>query len=176
MVNPFSNLTDEKLMELYLSGDFQAFEEIYRRYQGNVYAFLKKRMHNSDNINDVFQNIFIKFHKSKASYKSEFLLIKWLYTICRSEFLDHLKKIKKTLVEISDNDLVYEEKETDIIDINSEKLLSDTEKKALNLRYYSDQDFSEISKALNTTETNIRKIISRGLKKLKTKYGGGIHE
>ena len=57
-------------------------------------------------------------------------------------------------------------------DLESEKQLSENEKSALKERYYSDKDFSEIAQILKTSESNTRKIISRGLKKLRVKYKG----
>ena len=61
-------------------------------------------------------------------------------------------------------------------DLESEKQLSEKEKSALKGRYYSDKDFSEIAQILKTSESNTRKIISRGLKKLRTKYKGENNE
>lgn len=34
-----TNETDESLMARYQNGDEQAFEELYRRYSGRVYAY-----------------------------------------------------------------------------------------------------------------------------------------
>ena len=62
MVNPFSNLDDYKLMELYMSGENMAFEMIYARHKDRVYSYLSKRLTNKDSIDDIFQCIFIKFH------------------------------------------------------------------------------------------------------------------
>ena len=161
-------------MELYRNGEHMAFEIIYARHKDRVYSYLGKRLHDSLLIEDVFQNIFIKFHKSRNLYNSEHSLVKWIYTISRSELLDAIKKNKIVNVELKD-ELLYCEPDNDksSIDIDSEKILTEKEKEALKLRYYSDQDFKAISEELNTSQSNVRKIISRGIKKLKSKYLGG---
>lgn len=173
MDNPFSNLTDEDLMELYQNGDALAFETIYYRHKDKIYTYLQKRLTNKEQIDDLFQSILVKFHKSRHLYEKKYLLLKWLYTICRSELLDFAKKRKVQLVELNDKHIgISTEEEDRQIDIDCESTLSEKEKNAIKLRYYSDQDFNEISKVLNTSESNTRKIISRGLKKLRLKYMG----
>ena len=164
-------------MELYVQGEFKAFEVIYQRHKDKIYSYLTKRLNDKNSIEDVFQNIFIKFHKSKNNYDSNHPLMKWIYTISRSELLDHIKKKKVTEVEYKDFDVqISKEEEVEKLDLSSESQLSQNEKKAINLKFYSDQDYEEISKSLQTSQANVRKIISRGLKKLRLKYNGGPNE
>ena len=174
MENPFSHLEDTKLMELYKNGENMAFEVIYLRHKDRVYSYLDKRLSDKNVIEDIFQNIFVKFHNSRHLYSSEHPLLKWIYTICRSELLDSVKKSRKIkLVSINEDQLLCETKEIDDkIDLDSVKSLSEKEKLAIKLRYYSEEDFTDISKALKTSEANSRKLVSRGIKKLKAKLIG----
>jgi|TARA_Y100001936_G_scaffold248839_1_gene297658 RNA polymerase sigma-70 factor (ECF subfamily) len=174
MENPFSHLEDTKLMELYKNGENMAFEVIYLRHKDRVYSYLDKRLSDKNVIEDIFQNIFVKFHNSRHLYSSEHPLLKWIYTICRSELLDSVKKSRKIkLVSINEDQLICETKEIDDkIDLDSVKSLSEKEKLAIKLRYYSEEDFTDISKALKTSEANSRKLVSRGIKKLKAKLIG----
>ena len=173
MGNPFSHLEDEKLMELYKNGENMAFEVIYLRHKDRVYSYLDKRVTDKNILEDIFQSIFVKFHNSRHLYSSKHPLLKWIYTICRSELLDSIKKNKAKFVQLSEDQLAVESTElNDKIDLDSIKTLSEKEKQALQLRYYSDEDFIEISKALKTSEANSRKLVSRGIKKLKAKLLG----
>jgi RNA polymerase sigma-70 factor (ECF subfamily) len=173
MGNPFSHLEDEKLMELYKNGENMAFEVIYLRHKDRVYSYLDKRLSDKNIIEDIFQSIFVKFHNSRHIYSSKHPLLKWIYTICRSELLDWVKKNKTKFVQLSEDQLSIEPTElNDKIDLDSIKTLSEKEKQALKLRYYSEEDFIEISKALKTSEANSRKLVSRGIKKLKAKLLG----
>ena len=173
MGNPFSHLEDEKLMELYKNGENMAFEVIYLRHKDRVYSYLDKRLSDKNVIEDIFQSIFVKFHNSRHLYSSKYPLLKWIYTICRSELLDSIKRNKAKFIQLSEDQLSVEPTElNDKIDLDSIKTLSEKEKQALKLRYYSEEDFIEISKALKTSEANSRKLVSRGIKKLKAKLLG----
>lgn len=164
-------------MELYVQGNYEAFEVIYGRHKDKVYAYLTRRMKDKSLIEDVFQNVFIKFHKTRQNYDSKFTLMKWIYTLTRSEMLDHLKKKKVSEVEFAELDLPVEPKEENArLDLSKESALNETEKKAIGLKFYSDQDYDEISKTLNTSKANARKVVSRGLNKLRLKYSRGSYE
>jgi RNA polymerase sigma-70 factor, ECF subfamily len=172
-LSKLGHLADEELMKLYQNGEYQAFDVIYKRHHNRVYTYLKKRLYDQDMVHELFQNIMLKFHKSRVNYRPEFALEKWIYTLCRSVFLDYLKKRKVHYQELQEEDycLSDEKVENHNIDLESVKSLTQNEKKVISLRYYSDQDFEEISKALNLSESNVRKLISRGIKKLKKKFG-----
>ncbi len=45
--------------------------------------------------------------------------------------------------------------------------LSEREKQVIELRYTEDKDFDEIARALHLSPANVRKLISRGLQKLR---------
>ena len=158
-------------MILYQNGNFSAFEVIYSRYRVNVFSYLKKRLQNKETLEDVFQRIFLKFHKSKDLYNKEYPLLNWLYVICRSELIDTLRKEKMVLIELKEENLeVFSETEKSFIDLDCEDKLTSKEKKALEFRYYLEKEYSEISKLLSISESNSRKIVSRALKKLRLKY------
>lgn len=177
MSNPYSHLKDEELMKLYQKGENMAFEEIYNRNKGRIYSYLNKRLLEDSSIDEVFQNILLKFHKSRMNYDSQYPLGKWIFTISRSELLDFKKKKKFFYENLKDEHLAYEESDTDKkINLNEVKNLSKNEKHAISLRYYSDKDFHEISKLLELSESNIRKLLSRGLKKMRSKYIGGQND
>lgn len=177
MANPFSNLEDKELMNLYQNGEALAFEVIYARYKNTVYSYLRKRMTEDYLIEETFQNIFIKFHKSRSLYNEKYPLLNWIFTISRSELLDCFKKHKIKYEELK-SDIPVEDQNTseEILNLENEKILTQKERDALKLRYFSEKDFLEISILLNTSETNSRKIISRAINKLRQKYQRINHE
>ena len=174
MGNPFSHLDDKKLMELYRKDEALAFEVLYERHQAKVYTYLHKRLPHSDSVNDVFQNVFTKFHKARHKFDPKYEVLQWIYTITKNELLDYLKKKKINTIQIQEELLSTETQEHEQIDISLENAaLSTKEKEAIRLRYFSQKDFDEISHLLETNNTNVRKIISRGIAKLRKKYQQG---
>ena len=176
--NPFVNVSDEKLMILYQQGEKQAFEVLYRRYDRKVFSYLSRRIGNSGHVDDQFQMVFLKFHRSRMLYKPEHLLAKWLFVICKSVLTDYYRKQgreSKLLHDLELDELSGEDRESspkDIEDYINDSSLKPHEKKALQLRYQQDHEFHAIAKTLGIEEASSRKVISRALKKLKAIYGG----
>lgn len=177
MSNPYINLSDENLMILYQQGEHQAFEVIYSRYKSKIYSFLSKRVAEESSIDDVFQSIFMKLHKTRQHYNSDHLAAKWIYIICRSELNDFYRKSKRKNrleqeFEITNSVLEpHDRRPIDIEEFVIDKELNTKEREALKLRYKEDLEFQEIGRRLNVTESSSRKIISRAIGKLKSIYG-----
>lgn len=164
------SLSDEKLMVLYQNGDETAFSEIYARHSKKVYAFLRKRLHQEELVNDTYQDVFVKIHRSKHLYNSSLPVLPWLFTITRSVMIDNLRKIKKDMTE--DNfDLNSLSIEPTLNFAGDAQLLSnrlpENQKLAVHMRFVDENTFEEIAERLKTTPTNVRQIISRGMKRLK---------
>lgn len=159
-MNPYTGLSDEKLMQEYQKGNNMAFEVLFNRHQSRVYPFLFKRVQNTNSRDEIFQNIFFKFHKVRHNYSSDYAFIKWLFTISKSEVADYFKYKKSVFIQFNEEAISTISEFTPEIDIELDSLnnLSSNEKKALKLRYYSENDFQEISKALGTSKANARKI------------------
>jgi DNA-directed RNA polymerase specialized sigma24 family protein len=96
----------------------------------------------------------------RHNYSSDYAFIKWLFTISKSEVADYFKYKKSVFIQFNEEAISTISEFTPEIDIELDSLnnLSSNEKKALKLRYYSENDFQEISKALGTSKANARKI------------------
>jgi RNA polymerase sigma-70 factor (ECF subfamily) len=175
--NPFSNLSDKDLMLKYQDGEHMAFEVLYLRHQGKIYSYLAKRLHDKTYCEDIFQRVLMKIHKSRKIYNPKFEVLPWIYTITKSELLDFLKKKKINYTQFEET-IHNTDKEIPNIDfdIDEESDLSSKEREVIKLRYYGENDFKEISNHLQTSESNVRKIVSRAIKKLNRKYKGVDHE
>ncbi|MBT3983876.1 MAG: sigma-70 family RNA polymerase sigma factor [Bacteriovoracaceae bacterium] len=172
-MNPYNGLEDDKLMVLYQKGSSQAFEILHERHKSRVITYLSKRIADKNAQNEIFQNIFLKLHRKRDLYNPDFLFAKWLYTICRSELVDYFRLKKMETVQWDEHLHASEQVPTkELIELEDFKTLTSDEKKAISLRYYSDQDFSEISETLGTSAANSRKIVSRGIAKLRAALAG----
>ena len=163
--------SNEDLMLRYQRGDYDAFEQLYGRCRGHVTAWLRRRLQDAGMREDVFQNIFIKFHKTRARYDSSYPVLAWLYVICRCELLDYLKKPNLRCVALRDEHGLHELQHTEAhFDLDAEKRLTAAEKTVLKLKYFSEQDYRDIAARLGRSEASVRKLSSRGLQKLRLKY------
>ncbi len=166
-------------MRAYQSGDSLAFQVIYSRHSGRVYAFLKRRLEKREEIDEVFQQVFTKFHLSRSQYDPTHALAQWLYVLTKSVLLDHWRKESKKLDRPFENELALEE--TVAEDVQAEpamgrerlqevfKTLALDQRQAVELRMFDELSYEEIAKKLGKTPLNVRQMISRALKKMKSK-------
>ncbi len=164
--------TDEKLMVLYQDGDLGAFEELYNRYTSKVYAYLRKRLQRNDAVEDLFQKVFLKVHENRDKYNPELLFAPWLFVITRNILIDWYRRKKDVAVENIEFLLDGQEREVDAgdqdLDIKAMiQKLPENYRQMVELRYLEELDFEDIAKKLNIKESNVRKIVSRGVIKLR---------
>ncbi len=164
-------LTDEELMVMYQNGAENAFQELYARHSSKIYGFLKSKIYQTEKIADIYQEIFIKIHRSKHLYNKSFPVLPWIFAITKSVMIDEIRKDKKSKLTVDfDIEQIPAAQNTESFISESEEFiqtLPEQQKAALQLRFVDDKTFEEIAESLKTTPTNVRQIISRGIKRLK---------
>lgn len=165
------NLTDEELMVMYQNGAENAFQILYIRHSSKVFGFLKSRIRQTEKMTDIYQEVFIKIHKSKHLYNKTLPVLPWIFTITKSVMIDELRKDRKSkLIDDFDIDKIPALVSESIFIGEAEALiqnLPEAQKVALQMRYVDDKTFQEIAKSLKTSPMNVRQIVSRGIKRLK---------
>lgn len=141
-----------------------AFESLYYRHKNRVYTYLTKRVRSAEARDEIFQSTFLKFHRSRNLYDFKYPVIKWLYTILRSEFLDYCKKGNLKTSPLSGMEIIDESPSVELPSMHS---LTEAEQLVINARYLGEEEYQEISSRLNISESNARKLLSRAIKKLK---------
>ncbi|MFO1519707.1 MAG: RNA polymerase sigma factor [bacterium] len=103
------NVSDELLMEYYQKGDQTAFRELFRRHKKGVYNYIYRYTNNSEESEEIFQDVFIKLHRASPTYLPTAKFSTWLFTIVRNLCIDsHRKRRLRHNVSLDD----YEENET----------------------------------------------------------------
>lgn len=85
-------LTDGELIEKAIGGREDGFEELVRRYQRPITAYVYRMLNNYDASLDVTQEVFIKVYNSLARYSSEYKFSTWLYRIAHNAAIDYMRK------------------------------------------------------------------------------------
>lgn len=158
---------------MYQNGAPAAFGILYQRHSSKIYRFLQTRVSQKEKLADIYQEVFVKIHKSKHLYSKYFPLLPWIFTVTRTVMIDELRKDKdhNTLesVDMITASGVFE-LNTDSISDSAIALvdnLPNSQKLAIQMRYIDDKTFAEIAQSLNTSSVNVRQIISRGVKKIR---------
>ncbi|MGB7290817.1 MAG: sigma-70 family RNA polymerase sigma factor [Thermodesulfobacteriota bacterium] len=105
------NLTDEKLIELYVSENNEsAFEEIINRYSNRIYAIAFRITHDHHSSEDVLQNVFLTLTRRIDTFRSEAKFSSWVYRVTVNASFMNLRTEKKHENDISlENYAPYDE-------------------------------------------------------------------
>ncbi len=155
--------------------DDSAFKEIYDLTIHRLYSFVLLRIRDKGEAHDICQEIFSSFWKTlpRFTYMSDAHFFAYLFKIARRELIKSRNRSsgKVDLEEIYD--IPADEKEKEDYRTLLARLgdLSKNERTVLELRYFEDMKFGEISAMLGLTENNAKVLHHRALKKLKESLG-----
>ncbi|MEK6626900.1 MAG: sigma-70 family RNA polymerase sigma factor [Bdellovibrionota bacterium] len=159
--------SDEELMVLYQNGCGDAFSILFRRFEQPVFGYLKSKLSKSELAQEVFQDCFMKLHRSRFLYDTKYPFKAFLFTIARTVLIDHYRKTGKNIhVQMEPVGCNEHELSTDALD-EAVSSLAPREQIAVAARFTEDKTFQELAILLGTSEVNARQIISRTVSKLK---------
>src|SRR6188474_1725465 len=84
--------SDRELVATAVTGLEGSFEELVRRYQRPISAYVYRMVGNYESALDLTQEIFIKVYNSLDRYRSEFKFSTWIYKIAHNAAVDHLRR------------------------------------------------------------------------------------
>jgi RNA polymerase sigma-70 factor, ECF subfamily len=90
-------------------GDVQAFEELVRRYDRNVFRIAQHITHNREDAEDVVQDAFLKAYSNLEQFQGQSKFYTWLVRIAVNEALMKLRRVKPGRVVSLDEDVKTEE-------------------------------------------------------------------
>jgi len=84
---------DAELVVRALSGRADGFEELVRRYQRPIVAYVYRMVGDYDAALDLTQEVFIRVYNSLGRYRAEFKFSTWIYRIAHNAAIDHLRRV-----------------------------------------------------------------------------------
>ena len=103
----FSSAADRELVASAARGLEGGFEELVRRYQRPISAYVYRMVGDYEAALDLTQEIFIKIYGSLSRYRPEFKFSTWIYKIAHNAAVDHLRRSagrERSLVNGSESD------------------------------------------------------------------------
>lgn len=85
-------LADGELIADAIGGSEIGFEELVRRYQRPITAYVFRMLNDYESALDVTQEVFIKVYNSLRKYSSEYKFSTWLYRIAHNAAIDHMRR------------------------------------------------------------------------------------
>ena len=141
-------------------------ELIFRKYSETVFRIAFARTNNSNDAEDIMQDVFVRYIKAKPCFESEEHEKAWFIrvTINRTKSLLTSSWFRKT-TELHDT-LSVEMTEKSEVYYAVMSLPKDM-RTVIHLYYYEDYKINEISSLLNRSEAYVKSILMRARKKLK---------
>ena len=160
---------EEEIFELLKTNRKLGIEELYKNYSKLVYGVIYSILKNTDETEDVLQNVFVKIFKldnEKLPTKSH---LSWLYSVAKNETINY-----KSLYEITDNDTEIEK----VLDKEYfNKLIENLppkQQEILSLKIISNLSFREIANILDMKIPAVQWHYYKSLNTLKLLLGNVI--
>lgn len=179
---------DRDLIRKVLGGNSYAFKSIIENTQGLVIQIIYKMIRNTEDREDLAQEVYLKVYSKLSSFKYNSKLSTWIGSITYNTCLNYLEKKKLPIQDIDDNDTMdpwetigdnlvlndtnpsesylFNKERSQILEIEIEKL-SPIYKTIITLFHKEELSYGEISKITNLPEGTLKNYLFRARKKLK---------
>lgn len=154
-------LTDTEIIQRIKKGEIDEFRLIVHKYTRPVVNFVRQRLKNTDDMEDIVQLSFVKFYKAINYFDTSRPILPYLLQIAKNELKMYYRSHKQTL---QLDETILTEKEVSIDqteDIHTLlNYLPHDQQKALNLLsdgYSYNEIAHKLGKPLNTIKTIIRR-------------------
>src|SRR6201987_4479359 len=84
--------SDEDLLTRFRKGQTEAFGVLVRRYERELYGYLRRYLGDGALAEDVFQNTFLQLYVKSGQYEPGRPVRPWLYTIATHQAIDALRR------------------------------------------------------------------------------------
>ena len=90
--------TDAALMVAFAAGEMAAFDALYARHRGALYAYLARLLPpGTGSVDDLFQEVWIRVTRERARYRPEAAFRTWLFTLARNLAIDLIRRHRPLL-------------------------------------------------------------------------------
>ena len=184
-------VSDQKLLNCYLSGDRNAISQLIERHSRRVRDYIQMMVKDGDVADDIFQETFIKAVRviDEGRYTDNGRFLSWILRIAHNQVIDHFRAQKQNrqlneaeagydvlgtlrLAERTvEDEIVCEQIASDVR--RMVELLPDEQREVVRMRYYSGLSFKEIAEqtgvSINTALGRMRYALINLRKMIKEK-------
>lgn len=172
------------LVKRAVDGSADAFGELYLLHLDAIYRYVRFRVGNSHDAEDLTEHVFLKAWEALPNYKLRGLpFSSWLYRIAHNVVIDHRRRAALALTSTSSNALDYPASEAAALDQIIEasevaemaeaiKKLPEDQQQVLVLRFIEGLSHAEVARIINKTEGACRVIQHRALAALSRLLAG----
>jgi RNA polymerase sigma factor (sigma-70 family) len=180
-------LEEHRFIAQLKSGNENAFKDLVKLFGDKVYNTSLSMLQNTDDAEDVTQEVFTTIFQSIHQFKGESLLSTWIYRIAISKSLEHIRKKNRkkrfALVQslygdeivknTSNSNNFYhpgvqlENKELSVILFKAINKLPENQKTAFILHKIEDLSYAEITEVMNVSLASVESLMFRAKQNLR---------
>lgn len=159
--------------------DLSKFSVLYDRYYLQIFRFILKRIDSEELTADLTQQVFYKAMKNLKGYGFKgFPFSSWLFRIARNEINMEMRssRVKRTvyvqteqLMLIAEETGIEEKEEQIAVMMQTLMKIEAEELELVEMRYFENRPYQEISEILNISEGNAKVRLHRVIQKMKSK-------
>jgi RNA polymerase sigma-70 factor, ECF subfamily len=98
-----SDSDEALLLRCRSGGDSEAFESLVRRYESELFSYLRRYLGSAEMVEDVFQATFLQVHLKQDQFEEGRRFRPWLYTIATRQAIDAQRRNKRHRMVSLDN-------------------------------------------------------------------------
>ncbi len=160
----------QELMERYVDGDGEAFEQLFHQVAPKLYSYLLRLTRHRERAEDLVQITFAKVHRARGSYLKGAPVVPWVLAIARRSFYDERRRAKARHEDLTFDGVVPEPRATgegvpnDVSESLERALarLPESYREAIELTKFTGLSVAETAQVLGTTETAVKLRVHRG--------------
>jgi RNA polymerase sigma-70 factor (ECF subfamily) len=187
---PVVDRGEQKLLRAACKGDRAAFATIVEQHQRTVFAYLRTRVTDAADAEDMCQEVFLRLYVGRKKLTPQIVLRAWLLGIARNLLRERVRRLRRTkevawtelCLEIESLVETEDRQYDDAMAVLPECLqsLGESAREALELRYRGDVPLCEIATRFRRSEGAIKLLLYRARQALKrcldAKLLGQSHE
>lgn len=161
-------------------GDRLAYTQLLQGLSSFLKNYLRKRIFDKNDIDEVIQEILMAVHKSIHTYNAEKAFMSWFLAIVEYKVIDYIRHLKNDLIDVdakSTSDLAAVLKTDTDLRIDVEKAvnqLNQRERQVFTMVKINGLSISEVANELQISEANVKVIVHRANLNLKIMLGSHV--
>ena len=170
--------TDNELILAHAEGDPDAFDELFRRYSGPVFLFMRKDLWQPEAAHDLTQQTFLQLHRSRRDFRPSGNLRSWLMTIARNLKYDYMRRVRRRppTVRIEGEEIAGSEENGRRLEARDTlehalAALPENQRDVIRLYWFEHLPYAEVAQRLGATEAAVRVRAHRAYVTLRKRIG-----
>lgn len=168
---------EQAVVEAAKRGDQKALSDLYEFYFSKVYRYVATRLGNSEDAEDVTEEIFLRIIHNIGGFSFRGLPFgAWVFRIARNEVISHVRRQRTRAMQAPLTEFIQDESQNHVAELEFEFTmqeireatgkLPEAQRQVIALRFGAGLNVAETAQALKKTENNVKVLQHKAIAKL----------